>query len=330
MKSDDGCMSTYCPRKTSSSTQHPSTFPVSAVDEYEISGLDLLDHRLHSKLAASDEGQGPPAHGPAVYKELLEEVSTRERLPPTSEIEFQQKSHRVKIGAVSYLNSRPLLETLPFSVYKDVPSGLLNLFNSGKVDAALLSIYDIIKIPEAEVVDNIGIGCRGNVYSVILAYKGELKNIKNVQLDPSSHTSNQLLKIILAEFYHLYPNYLEEKNPSSQVEARLIIGDPAMTLREKTDCSILDLGGEWYRFTKLPFVFAMWCLNKESTQKEYIKKYLLRSKDEGLLLRAKIAAREPHPKLALRYLTKYIRYDVGPEEYQGIELFQSFLKKYTL
>ena len=42
MKSDDGCMSTYCPRKTSNSTQHPSTFPVSAVDEYEISGLGLL------------------------------------------------------------------------------------------------------------------------------------------------------------------------------------------------------------------------------------------------------------------------------------------------
>ena len=212
-----------------SSTQHSSTFLVSAVDEYEISGLDLLNNRLLSKLAASDEGQGPPAHGPAVYKELLEEVSTRERLPPASEIEFQQNSHRIKIGAVSYLNSRPLLETLPFSVDKDVPSGLLHLFNSGKVDAALLSIYDIIKIPEAEVVDNIGIGCRGNVYSVILAYQGELKNIKNVQLDPSSHTSNQLLKIILAEFYHLYPNYLEEKNPSSQVEARLIIGDPAMT-----------------------------------------------------------------------------------------------------
>ena len=39
MKSDDGCMSTYCPRKTSSSTQHPSDFPTSAVDECEISGL---------------------------------------------------------------------------------------------------------------------------------------------------------------------------------------------------------------------------------------------------------------------------------------------------
>ena len=39
MKSDDGCVSTYCPRKTSISTQHPSAFPVSAVDQYEISGL---------------------------------------------------------------------------------------------------------------------------------------------------------------------------------------------------------------------------------------------------------------------------------------------------
>ena len=40
-KSDDGCMSTYCPRKTSRSTQHPSDFPTSAVDECEIWGLKL-------------------------------------------------------------------------------------------------------------------------------------------------------------------------------------------------------------------------------------------------------------------------------------------------
>ena len=55
MKSDDGCMSTYCPRKTSNSTQHPSTFPVSAVDEYEISGLTSPFPPLSVIIAAYNE-----------------------------------------------------------------------------------------------------------------------------------------------------------------------------------------------------------------------------------------------------------------------------------
>jgi hypothetical protein len=35
-----GCMRTYCPNQNVSLTQHPSGFPDSVVDEYEISGLD--------------------------------------------------------------------------------------------------------------------------------------------------------------------------------------------------------------------------------------------------------------------------------------------------
>ncbi|MFZ4116364.1 MAG: menaquinone biosynthetic enzyme MqnA/MqnD family protein [Chthoniobacterales bacterium] len=235
-----------------------------------------------------------------------------------------------RIGAVSYLNTLPLIETLPFSIYKDVPSHLLNIFNTGKLDAALLPIYDIFQLSDPEVVDNIAIACRGDVYSVILAYEGELKNIRKIELDPSSHTSNKLLKIILAEFYHLHPEYIEGDHLIDKGIARLIIGNPAITFRQKANCSILDLGGEWYRFTKLPFVFAMWCLDKKNMQKEYLKKTLLSAKEKGLLQREAIAAREPNPILALRYLTEYIRYDVGPEELKGLALFKSLLKKHAL
>ena len=44
MKSDDGCVRTHCPRKTSRSTQHPSGFPASVGDRDEISGLTRLFH----------------------------------------------------------------------------------------------------------------------------------------------------------------------------------------------------------------------------------------------------------------------------------------------
>jgi porin len=40
MKSDNGCVRTHCPRKTSRSTQHHPSFPASAVDQYEICRLE--------------------------------------------------------------------------------------------------------------------------------------------------------------------------------------------------------------------------------------------------------------------------------------------------
>ncbi len=47
MESDDGCVCTHCLRKTSSSTQHPSDFPASVVDQYEISGLVMHSFLLN-------------------------------------------------------------------------------------------------------------------------------------------------------------------------------------------------------------------------------------------------------------------------------------------
>ena len=239
-------------------------------------------------------------------------------------------SHDITLGAVSYLNTLPLLEGLTFPIKKEVPAQLLTIFNNGEVDAALLSAYDILQMPDAEIVDGIAIGCRGAVYSVILAYEGTLKDLKEISLDPSSHTSNNLLKIILAEFYGLSPKYLEGSSSPDTALPRLIIGDPAIAFRKNASCSILDLGEEWMRFTKLPFVFAMWCLNNKSTQKEYLSTCLQEAKKQGLLRREALAATQPDPDFALRYLTEYIRYDLGAEECQGLDLFKSLLKKHSL
>ena len=237
---------------------------------------------------------------------------------------------KITLGAVSYLNSLPLLENLSFPIKKEVPSKLLSIFNNGEVDAALLSAYDILQMPHAEIVDNIAIGCRGAVYSVILAYEGKLRDLKKIRLDPSSHTSNNLLKIILAEFHGLFPEYLEAESSSEVTLPRLIIGDPAISFRKNTNASILDLGEEWMKFTKLPFIFAMWCLNNESTQKEFLIKALQTAKKEGMLQRKAIATAQPDPKFAERYLTEYIRYDLGAEERRGLELFKLLLEKHHL
>lgn len=229
-----------------------------------------------------------------------------------------------------YLNAKPFaigLSQQGNEVIEALPSKLLEIFQSGSVDAALLSACDVLQIEDSKIVDDLAIACSGEVYSVILAYEGDLKNISKVMLDPSSHTSNNLLKIILTEFYHLHPEFLLSENSEETTLPRLIIGDPAIAFRQKVTCSLLDLGEAWYRFTGLPFVFALWSLNKESSHQERIINQLQVAKQEGLRQREKIAAGESDPLFALHYLMKHIRYDFGEKEKAGLRLFAELLKK---
>ncbi len=235
------------------------------------------------------------------------------------------------IGAVSYLNTLPLLHRLPFPIRKEVPSQLWNFFQQGAFDAALLSTYNALHLEESAIVDGVAIGSRGEVYSVLLAYEGELEELKEVQLDPSSHTANHLLQIILKEFYGLTPRYvLAAANLENKNLPRLIIGDPAIEFRKKATCSILDLSTEWFRFTQLPFVFAVWCLKKDSLHQEMLSSALRQAKNEGLLQRSVLAAKQPDPAFALRYWTDYISYELGEEEWRGLRLFGKLLEQHKL
>ncbi len=235
-----------------------------------------------------------------------------------------------RVGCVPYLNARPLLEGLPFSVRKLVPAQLHDVFLAGELDVALLSSIDVISKDHPEVVDGVSISSRGDVHSVVLAYEGELKDLSKVTLDPASHTSNALLRIVLEEFHGIIPQYVQLEQVKPLDIPALIIGDRAIKERKRTSGSALrylDLGGEWYRHTGLPFVFAIWELASSFTKKEELSELLRAAKFEGLDQRAKIAAQEADPDFALRYLTESIRYDLAEEEKRGLALFRESLEK---
>ena len=242
-----------------------------------------------------------------------------------------------RIGCVPYLNARPLLEGLIYPVRERVPSALIEEFQAGELDAALLSSIDVISMTDPEVVDGVAIGSRGDVHSVILAYEGELQGIQQVTLDPASHTSNALLQITLSEFYGISPEYVhitecDTENRQASLP-RLLIGDPAIAFRKRTSGSevqYLDLGGEWYRQTGLPFIFAVWSLRKEYTNKKELSQILRATKVSGLSNLSKTADRDPDPIFALHYLSESIRFDLGEEEKRGLRLFRDDLKKYHL
>jgi len=235
-----------------------------------------------------------------------------------------------RVGCVPYLNARPLLEGLPYPVRKLVPAQLHDVFLSGELDVALLSSIDVISKDQAEVVDGVSISSKGDVYSVVLAYEGELKDLTKVALDPASHTSNALLRIVLEEFYGVMPDYVQLKDYASSFTPGLVIGDRAIETRKRTsDTSLryLDLGGEWYRKTGLPFVFAIWELRKEFTDKKFLSEAIRETKARGVLEIPKIAAQEEDPVFAEGYLRNHIRYELWEEEKRGLRTFGESLKR---
>ena len=238
-----------------------------------------------------------------------------------------------RIGSVPYLNARPLLEGLEYPITELVPARLCEEFQKGGLDAALISSIDVLSQSDATVVDGVAIASRGEVHSVILAYTGELAALSKIQFDPASHTSNALLQIILSEFHGLALDYVQIEALAPLALPRLLIGDPAIEFRkQKTSSEIkfLDLGDEWYRYTGLPFVFALWTVRDEFMQKKSLADALRFAKLRGVNRFPAIAAQTPDPDFALRYFTQSISYDLGDAEKRGFSLFQKLLIKYHL
>jgi predicted solute-binding protein len=242
-----------------------------------------------------------------------------------------------RIGSVPYLNARPLLYGLTYPVSSLVPAELFVAFQNGKFDAALLSSIDAISMPHPEAVDEISISSRGDVYSVILAYTGELNAMGRVLLDPASHTSNALLQIILGEFHGCMPEYVHLSEAEYEISdlriPRLLIGDRAIQFRKRLpipDMRIMDLGGEWYRNTGLPFVYALWSLKHEFSEKKFLADHLRNAKLRGLTRVEEIAAATADPIFTRRYFSEWIRYDLGDLEKKGLRAFAEYLKRYQL
>jgi predicted solute-binding protein len=204
------------------------------------------------------------------------------------------------------------------------------MFQEGMLDAALLSSIDVLSMPDAEVVDGVAIGSRGDVHSVVLAYTGELHDLRTIHLDPSSHTSNALLKIILSIFHQLDPKYVQIQEGCPRDLPMLLIGDPAISFRKRTSLrsvKYLDLGGEWYRRTGLPFIFALWALRKDFTEKSLISDILRGAKKQGISNLAQLASRTPDPDFAQVYLESMIRFELNAEEKSGLELFATLARE---
>jgi chorismate dehydratase len=226
-----------------------------------------------------------------------------------------------RLGCVSYLNARPLLHDLEAELA--TPAVLSEQFADGRYDAALLPVYEMLRLPHPRIVDGFGIGSHGSVDSVVVVHQLPLDQVPEIVLDPASRTSANLLRVLLAKRLQIAPRLVEKSDDPRA--ARLIIGDPALEFQLHMDASwsVFDLGQAWYEWTNLPFVFAVWTLANNAPPET--ADLLRKAARAGLDARQEIAAREPDPAVAFAYLTRSIHYPIGESEKLAIRKFRELL-----
>ena len=185
-------------------------------------------------------------------------------------------TQKLKVGAVSYLNTKPLIYGFEHGKMQneieliiDYPANIAAHLLHNRIDIGLVPVAIIPSLKEHHIISDYCIGCNGEVASVCLFSDVPLQEIETILLDYQSRTSVALLKILLQEHWKISPELIAGKENYEQdiagTTAGLVIGDRALTQRLQSKY-IYDLGSAWKEMTGLPFVFAAWVSNKPVSQ----------------------------------------------------------------
>jgi len=253
-------------------------------------------------------------------------------------------SHRssraiLRIGAVSFLNAKPLLygleEESGIELHLDVPSRLLDGLRDRRFDVALLPVIDYQRMEGLRLLTSGGIGCDGPTLTVRIFSPAPIDQITKLACDTDSHTSVALARIVLAEVYHIRPEFVplgpgcvDAKLP------RLLIGDKVVCQEPRGLPYQLDLGQAWKQLCGLPFVFAAW-MARPGVDLGDLPARLERAWHEGLQQVDGIITRFAVPRgwppgIARQYLCEHLKYDIGPRHLEAIRRFHALAARHGL
>jgi chorismate dehydratase len=240
----------------------------------------------------------------------------------------------VRIGAVNYLNTKPLIHDLEMlaptaELVLDVPSRLAELLAQGSLDVALIPVIEYFRGRTYTVLPDIAITSHGPVLSVTLFSRRPWTGIRRVALDDGSRTSAALAQILLRKRYGVTPELvrlpLDGEAEQADADAVLLIGDRAMRACLPGFAHAFDLGQEWHVWTGLPFVYAVWAVGAD-VDLGPAAAALVEAKRRGCAGIGPIAHAEA-PRLGLdagfcrRYLQTIIGFDLGPHELAGLQRY---------
>ncbi len=240
----------------------------------------------------------------------------------------------LRLGAVAYLNTRPLTFCLPrlapqAQIVVDLPSRLADGLAAARLDVATAPSIEYARNPGCTIVSDACVACDGPVRSVKLYSRLPVQRIRSLALDEGSRTSAALARILLKKRFALEPQLqplpIGTSPGDSGADAAVVIGDRAIRPTSDSFEFVWDLGQEWSRWTGLPFVFAMW-IARPGVDLNGVGEVLAAARDEGVSRLAEIARREapavgiPEAE-CLSYLRDNLEFVLGDRQRRGLELF---------
>ncbi|HTZ82732.1 MAG TPA: menaquinone biosynthesis protein [Candidatus Acidoferrales bacterium] len=252
---------------------------------------------------------------------------------------------RLRISAISYLNTAPLMWDFEhghagrqFDISYTLPSGCARALAEGSADIGIIPAAAYTQIPDLQILPDLGIASRQPVRSILLVSTVPVEKIRSIALDTSSMTSVALTKVLFAKWLGGSPEFSsvgpDLEKMLAEHDAGLLIGDPALKV-DRSRYHTLDLAEEWIRFTGKPFVFAFWAVRgdalREADPALDLAKVFRDSRDHGLQPEnLDRIAREWGPRLGLSessvhsYLTENIHYTLDASCLEGLQLFYKY------
>ena len=242
--------------------------------------------------------------------------------------------NKIRIGAVSYLNTKPLLYGIKRSlIIKDIelieayPSKIAKMLLDDEIDIGLVPVAVLSNMEKYYLISDYCIGANNDVASVSLFSNVAINEIETVLLDYQSRTSVALTKVLLkhywkkqVKFLNASENYIDEINGST---AGVIIGDRALQHRNNYNYNY-DLSTAWKSLTGLPFVFATWVANKPIDE-NFIAQFNAANKVGLENINAVVGELNFEFYNMKKYFTENISYQFDEPKKKALELFLKFL-----
>ena len=241
---------------------------------------------------------------------------------------------KIRVGAVSYLNTKPFIYGLEHGPIKDeielmldYPSNLVKMLKSDQIDIGLVPVGALPSLGEYHIISDYCIGTEGEVASVAVFSEVPMEQIEHVYLDYQSRTSVLLCRLLFEKHWKKNVQFIDAKDDSYIDEikgstAGLIIGDRALKNYNRFKY-IFDLGLGWKEMTGLPFVFAVW-VSLKKLEDSFLSKFNEASVKGEEFVNNQIETDTFFYNLST-YYSKNISYKLTNNKKEAIRLFLNFI-----
>ncbi len=244
---------------------------------------------------------------------------------------------QLKIALVEYINTLPFLAGITNSyapdevtIIKDNPAACFTHFFNKQADIALLPVATLPHITrDFEVLFEYGIACLGAVDTVVLLSDLPVDQISTIYLDSHSKTSANLVRILCKQYWKVDCTFehvqVDEEGIDPSRGAYLLIGDKVKA-HEASFKYKYDLGTAWMEWKKLPFVFAIWVVDKSLPQ--IIKNKFIAALEKGATNIDQVSlSKIEHANYWQDYLMHKIKFKLDASYRQALNLFLNQVKE---